>query len=100
MLHINQAIEMENTNDICIYHSGCTLSPLNDLPQFSIWKQNWKDLISKYRKIPLSKLFNFIDFDYIYVMDIQNYKDVIALAPNLEAKSKIHLIGPSALQFI
>jgi len=64
MLHINQAIEMENTNDICIYHSGRTLSPLNDLPQFSIWKQNWKDLISKYRKIPLSKLFNFIDFDY------------------------------------
>ena len=64
MLHINQAIDMENTNDICIYHSGRTLSPLNDLPQFSIWKQNWKDLISKYRKIPLSKLFNFIDFDY------------------------------------
>lgn len=64
MLHINQAIEMENTNDICIYHSGRTLSPLNYLPQFSIWKQNWKDLISKYRKIPLNKLFNFIDFDY------------------------------------
>ena len=35
---------------------------------------------------------DFIDFDYIYVMDIQNYKDVIALAPNLEAKSKVHLI--------
>jgi protein-tyrosine phosphatase len=35
---------------------------------------------------------DFIDFDYIYVMDIQNYKDVIALAPNLEAKSKVYLI--------
>lgn len=65
MLPITQAIKMENTGDIHIYHSGRALSPLNDLPQFSVWKQNWKDLVSKYRKVPLSKLFNFIDFDYM-----------------------------------
>jgi hypothetical protein len=64
ILPVTQAIEMENTGDIHIYHSGRTLSSLNGLPQFSVWEQNWKDLISKYRKVPLSKLFNFIDFDY------------------------------------
>jgi hypothetical protein len=64
MLHVNQAIEMENTGDINIYHSGRTLSPLNGLPQFSIWNNNWLKLISKYRKIPLNKFFDFIDFDY------------------------------------
>jgi hypothetical protein len=64
MLPVTQAIKMENTGDIHIYHSGRTLSSLNGLPQFSVWEQNWKDLVSKYRKVPLSKLFNFIDFDY------------------------------------
>ncbi len=35
---------------------------------------------------------DFTDFDYIYVMDNQNYKDVINLAPNPEAISKVKLI--------
>jgi len=35
---------------------------------------------------------DFNTFDYIYVMDNSNYKDVIALAPNLEAKNKVDLI--------
>jgi protein-tyrosine phosphatase len=35
---------------------------------------------------------DFTDFDYIYVMDSQNYKDVISLAPNQEAISKVKLI--------
>ena len=31
-------------------------------------------------------------FDYIFVMDNSNYKDVLALAPNEEVKSKVKLI--------
>ncbi|WP_333809994.1 low molecular weight protein-tyrosine-phosphatase [Flavobacterium sp.] len=35
---------------------------------------------------------DFETFDYIFVMDNSNYKDVLALAPNEEAKSKVKLI--------
>lgn len=35
---------------------------------------------------------DFTDFDYIYVMDHQNYKDVIALSSNADSKAKVHLI--------
>lgn len=38
------------------------------------------------------KISDFTTFDYIFVMDNSNYKDVIALAPNEEAKSKVKLI--------
>lgn len=38
------------------------------------------------------KISDFESFDYIYVMDNSNYKDVVALAPNEEAKSKVKLI--------
>ena len=32
------------------------------------------------------------EYDYIYVMDNSNYKDVLALAPNEQARSKVKLI--------
>ncbi len=35
---------------------------------------------------------DFDDYDYIYAMDTSNYRDLIALAPNETAKSKIRLI--------
>ena len=35
---------------------------------------------------------DFDTFDYIFVMDNSNYKDVLALAPNEVAKSKVKLI--------
>lgn len=38
------------------------------------------------------KVSDFDAFDLIYVMDNSNYKDVIALAPNEKAKSKVKLI--------
>lgn len=38
------------------------------------------------------KVSDFDTFDYIYVMDNSNYKNVIALAPTEEAKSKVKLI--------
>ena len=38
------------------------------------------------------KVSDFDTFDYIYVMDNSNYKDVLSLAPNEKAKSKVKLI--------
>jgi protein-tyrosine phosphatase len=35
---------------------------------------------------------DFDNFDYIYVMDMSNYRDIIALAPNENSKQKVHLI--------
>ena len=65
IISVTQALEMESNGNIKIYHSGRTLSSLDNLPQCSVWKQNWKKLTSKYRKIPLNNFFNFIDFDYM-----------------------------------
>jgi protein-tyrosine phosphatase len=35
---------------------------------------------------------DFYDFDYIYVMDIHNYQDVIKIAPDTNAKQKVKMI--------
>lgn len=35
---------------------------------------------------------DFADFDIIYAMDNSNLKDILQLAPNENAKSKVHLI--------
>jgi protein-tyrosine phosphatase len=35
---------------------------------------------------------DFTDFDFIYVMDNQNYRDVVGLAQNELQKEKVHLI--------
>ncbi len=35
---------------------------------------------------------DYADFDYIFAMDGENYKDILALAPNIESKSKVKLI--------
>jgi protein-tyrosine phosphatase len=53
-------------------------------------KQNNIDIShQKARKFSIA---DFDSFDYIYVMDQSNYKDVINLAPNEVAKAKIALI--------
>ena len=38
------------------------------------------------------KISDFDEYDYIYVMDSSNFKDIVALAPNEKAKSKVRLI--------
>lgn len=35
---------------------------------------------------------HFEKFDYIYAMDMSNYKNILQLAPNTEAKAKVKLI--------
>jgi protein-tyrosine phosphatase len=53
-------------------------------------KQNNIDIShQKARKFSIA---DFDSFDYIYVMDQSNYKDVINLAPNKAAKAKVTLI--------
>lgn len=51
-----------------------------------------KGLDITYQRGRQIKKSDFEIFDYIYVMDISNYKDVMALAPNAEAKSKVTMI--------
>lgn len=53
-------------------------------------KQNNIDIShQKARKFSIA---DFDSFDYVYVMDQSNYKDVINLAPNEVAKAKVALI--------
>lgn len=61
-----------------------------DSRSIAVAKSNGLD-ISRQR----GRLFTATDFetnDYIFVMDNSNYKDVMRLAPNEEAKSKVSLI--------
>lgn len=61
-----------------------------DSRSIAVAKSNGLD-ISRQR----GRLFTATDFetnDYIFVMDNSNYKDVMRLAPNAEAKSKVSLI--------
>lgn len=55
--------------------------------------------VAKKHSIDISKqkcrqftISDFDTFDYIYVMDMSNYKDIISLAPNDIAKQKVQLI--------
>lgn len=40
---------------------------------------------------------DFEKFDYIYAMDLQNYRNIVALAPDTESKNKVQLILEAAL---
>jgi protein-tyrosine phosphatase len=61
-----------------------------DTRSIKIAKEKGLD-ISSLRGRQFSKK-DFADFDYIYVMDNQNYRDVIALASNENEKAKVQLI--------
>ncbi len=64
-INISQAREMEFYDDLVIYHTGGTQSSLNQLPQFSSWRNNFQELTQKYKKIPRGKLIDFLSFDFI-----------------------------------
>lgn len=68
------------------YHVGD--SP--DYRSVSVAKENKLDITSqKGRQFEVS---DFDEFDYIYVMDMSNYNDVISLARNEDDKEKVKLI--------
>lgn len=64
-INLSQAREMESHEDLVIYHTGGTQSSLNQLPQFSSWRNNFQELTQKYKKIPRGKLLDFLSFDFI-----------------------------------
>lgn len=68
------------------WHAG----ELPDKRSISTAKNRGLDITSQ--RARQFKISDFDTFDYIYVMDNSNYKDVMSLAPNEEAKSKVKLI--------
>lgn len=58
---LEEALQMQEEGKIKIYHPNTVTSVfLNDLQ----WVKNWNDLRQKYRKISLTKLPEFVDFEY------------------------------------
>ena len=68
------------------WHAG----ELPDKRSIAIAKSKGLDITNQ--KARQFKVSDFTTFDHIFVMDNSNYKDVLALAPNEEAKSKVKLI--------
>lgn len=68
------------------WHAG----ELPDKRSISIAKNRGLDITNQ--RARQFKKSDFDTFDHIFVMDNSNYKDVLALAPNEEAKLKVKLI--------
>lgn len=68
------------------WHAG----QLPDKRSIAIAKSKGLDITNQ--KARQFKVSDFTTFDYIFVMDNSNYKDVLALAPNEKVKSKVKLI--------
>jgi hypothetical protein len=64
-INITQALEMESHDEIIIYNTNSTQSSLNEYSQFSTWISNFKELETKYKKIPRGRLLDFLSFDFI-----------------------------------
>lgn len=60
-----QAKEMEIKGDLIVYNTDQVFSPLSKEPNFSSWKENFQKLKQKFKKIPLHRLIEFLNFDYI-----------------------------------
>lgn len=69
---------------------GWHIGELPDKRSIDVAKNHHIDLSSqRCRKFTVT---DFDNFDFIYVMDKSNYKDVIALARNEEDRAKVHYI--------
>jgi hypothetical protein len=71
-LNITQAQTMEQNGELIIYHTGTVKSILNELSNYSIWKSNFQELKTQYKKIPRGKLLDFLSFDYIIECEEQS----------------------------
>ena len=70
--------------------AGYHIGKQPDVRSIKIAKEHSIDISTqKCRQFSVS---DFDTFDYIYVMDMSNYKDIITLAPNDTAKQKVQLI--------
>jgi len=81
------------SNDFIVDSAGTGGWHAGELPdKRSIATAKNKGLDITHQRARQFKISDFESFEYIYVMDNSNYKDVVALAPNEEAKSKVMLI--------
>ncbi len=82
-----------NIDDIYVDSAGTGGWHIGELPDkrsIDVAKNHHIDLSSqRCRKFTVT---DFDNFDFIYVMDKSNYKDVIALARNEEDREKVHYI--------
>jgi protein-tyrosine phosphatase len=70
--------------------AGYHIGKQPDLRSIKVAKKHSIDISNQ--KCRQFSIADFDTFDYIYVMDMSNYKDIIALAPNDDAKQKVQLI--------
>ena len=87
-------LQSKISKTICVVDSAGTanyhVGEAPDKRSIATAKKNGIDINNqKCRQIKRS---DFETFDYIYVMDKNNYKNVIAIAPNKEAELKVQLI--------
>ena len=81
------------SNDFIVDSAGTGGWHAGELPdKRSIATAKNKGLDITHQRARQFKISDFDTFDYIYVMDNSNYKDVVALAPNEKSKSKVKLI--------
>ena len=79
--------------EIVVDSAGTSAYHINENPDnrsIAIAKENGIDISGQRARKFILEDFN--EFDFIYVMDKSNYKDVIALARNEHDKSKVKLI--------
>jgi len=65
IIQYTQAKEMEINGDLIIYDTDRVVTPLNQNSNSSLWKENFQKLKQKFKKVPLHRLIEFLDFDYI-----------------------------------
>jgi hypothetical protein len=75
IIQYTQAKEMEINGDLIIYDTDRVVTPLNQNSNSSLWKENFQKLKQKFKKVPLHKLIEFLDFDYVIEYKYQEQGD-------------------------
>jgi hypothetical protein len=79
IIQYTQAKEMEINGDLIIYNTDRVVTPLNQNPNFSLWVENFQKLKQKFKKVPLHRLIEFLDFDYIIEYKHQEQGDALTI---------------------
>jgi hypothetical protein len=74
-IHYTQAKEMEINGELIIYNTDRVVTPLNEELNYSKWKSNYIKILNKYKKVPLQRLIEFLNFDYIIEYKFQEPGD-------------------------
>jgi hypothetical protein len=74
-IQYTQAKEMEINGELIIYNTDRVITPLNEEPNYPKWKSNYIKVLNKYKKVPLQRLIEFLNFDYIIEYKFQEPGD-------------------------